>query len=319
MFQYILYELKIASDMEFPQLVADPHCGTYDVQIAAGCISQEIQRMEEASGKHFSIGINRSWLSNDTCQLVVEEGNKIIYTRKEGGVAAYLQTYILGWGMAMLAFQRGNAAVHCSAVANEKGAVLIAGESGAGKSTITTAFLRSGYRLLADDMAWVEVRMEKTTKKSEAYAKPAFPFQKLCRNVAVSQGYELKELLHIDEDKDKFLAPYKGEFRTEAVPVRGIIMLAALKAKEVKTEEIIGFKKFQVCIGNLFLRKLLNKDIYEPHIGQMCLRMASVFPTYLIVRPDDRDTTEEVIAEAFDIVKLWDASGNEENNEDNYL
>lgn len=306
MFQYKLYGLQIISDIEFPQLAVLSGGGGYDVEIAAGEIPQEILREEEA-GRRFSVGFEKSWLSNDTCRLFVESGSKIVYARKEGGVPAYLQTYILGWGMAMLAFQRGNLAIHCSAVADDRGAILIAGESGAGKSTITTAFLNSGYRLLADDMVWVEVVKDAETQREKAYAKPAFPYQKLCRNVAIQQGYDLKELLHIDEDKDKFLAPYRGTFSTEAVPVRGLIMLAALDTAGVKAEEVTGVKKFQVCVGNLFLRKLLKTDSYQPSIGQMCLRMAASIPIYLIVRPDGADTADEVMEKAFAIAEAMDS------------
>jgi hypothetical protein len=204
--------------------------------------------------------------------------------------------------MAMLALQRENLAIHCSAVADERGAFLIAGESGAGKSTVTTAFLERGYRLLADDMAFVEVRGADEEGAKQAYVKPAFPYQKLCRDVAVRQGYHLEELLYIDEEKDKFLAPYRGTFKTEAVPLTGFIILAELPVEAVVAEEIRGIQKLSACAGNLFLRHLLGQGRYEPYIGQMCLAMASVVPIYRIVRPVGEDTVQEVIEKAFAVV-----------------
>ena len=151
MYIYQLYGLKLETDLEFRQLVAGEKNGAADVTITAGSIPEEIIKKE--AGSKYEFGETMSWLSNNTCRLLVKDGREITYSLKEGGNPGYLGNYILGWGMSMLALQRGILAVHCSAVANERGAILICGESGAGKSTLTTAFLEQGYRLMADDMA----------------------------------------------------------------------------------------------------------------------------------------------------------------------
>ena len=298
MFHYKLYEMKVAADIEFPQLVVCEDDSDIDIEIRQGEIPQDI--LDETERK-YEFGEKRSWLSNMTCYFVVENGNKITYSLKEGGIVMKLCNYLLGFGMSMIAMQRGILSVHCSALADENGAVLIAGESGAGKSTISKAFLDKGYRLMADDMAWVE------TIEGVSYAKPAFPYQKLCRNVVVEQGMDMDELIYINEDKDKFLAPYKGEFSTKAVPIKAFIMLVVTNRDEIIFEEIKGIEKFKVCANNLFMRHLLGKDKYQPYIGQKCIKMASTIPVYCIGRPDRNDTAPEVIKTAFEIVDGIDA------------
>ncbi len=296
MYQYRLYGFKIISDLEFPQLLPEQESmsDATEIYIEAGAVPDEIARITD---KQYEFGQKFSWLSNRTTWLMVENETRIRYALKEGGDIMHLRTYILGWGMSMLAMQRGILSIHCSALADEKGAILIAGESGAGKSTVTAAFLEKGYRLMADDMAFVE------TKPGEAvWVKPAFPFQKLCRNVAMEKGYQLEELIYINEDKDKFLVPYKGDFSVEAVPVKAFIMLGVTGAQEIVTKEITGLDKFYVYANNLFLRHLLKQDKYSPAIGQKCLEMAAVVPTYYIGRPHDKDTTEQVIAAAMGLV-----------------
>uniref|UniRef100_UPI00405628A1 hypothetical protein n=1 Tax=Acetatifactor sp. TaxID=1872090 RepID=UPI00405628A1 len=297
MYKYCVYGLKIVSDIEFAQLVTvqESMPEAPEIRIEAVTVPEEIKQITD---KKYEFGDTFSWLSNDTTWLVVENGERIGYCLTGGGHPTYLQTYILGFGMSMLAMQRGILAIHCSAVADENGAVLIAGESGAGKSTVTTAFLEKGYRLMADDMAFVE-----TEKNSPALAKPAFPFQKLCRNVALEKGYLLENLIYINEEKDKFLVPYAGDFKTDAVPVKAFIMLGVVGGDSVVTQEIRGFDRFHVYANNLFLRHLLQKDKYNPAIGQKCLEMAAVVPTYFIGRPLNGDTTAEVIAEALGFVE----------------
>lgn len=296
MYYYRIYGMKMETDMEFRQLVTCEDNSPVDITVVEGTISEDIYEQEEK--RKYVFGEQRGWLANKTCYIETNNGTKLIYKRKPGGNMMYLQTYILGYGMSMLAMQRGMLSIHCSALANDDGALLIAGESGAGKSTVTSAFLEQGYQLMADDMAWVEI-----TEEQKVLARPAFPYQKLCRNVAIDQGYDLDELIYINEEKDKFLAPYRGEFGIDPVPVKGFIMLGVTKGEEVVSSEATGMQKFQMCANNLFLRHLLGPDKYQPCIGQKCMKMAAGIPMHYIARPDGKETTKQVIEKAFEIVE----------------
>lgn len=289
---YKLYGMKIESDLEFPQLVKCDDEASSDVKIVEAPLSEEIKR--KYPQKRYEFGHEYSWLLNTTCQIEVYRGETITYALTGNGNPAYLQAYLLGYGMSMLALQRDMLPIHCSVVAHEDGAVLIAGESGVGKSTITTAFLKNGYALMADDMALADGQM----------VYPAFPYQKLCRDVVVREGYNFEDLIYIDEDKDKFLAPYRGEFGLEAKPMKGFILLHLTKENDVTTQELNGFERFHVYVGNLFLRKLMSKQQkYEPYIGQIGLKMASKVPLLCIGRPEGKDTAAEVVAKAMEWVK----------------
>ncbi|MDH3455571.1 MAG: hypothetical protein OER90_01905 [Gemmatimonadota bacterium] len=48
--------------------------------------------------------------------------------------------------------------IHAAGLARDGHAVLMVGSAGVGKSTVTYAGLREGYRLLAEDMVWVQLR-----------------------------------------------------------------------------------------------------------------------------------------------------------------
>ena len=297
MYEYRLYGLKVKSDIEFKQLVKhqvgmpDEPC----IYVEKVDVPDDLKAIKE---RKYEIGENFSWLCNNTTWLLVENGEKIGYCLTGGGYPAYLQSYILGFGMAMLAMQRGMLAIHCSAVFDEKGAVLIAGESGAGKSTVTTAFLEKGYHLMADDMAFVEVGKDK-----KAMAKPAFPYQKLCRNVASQKGHTLDDLIYINEEKDKFLVPYEGEFFLGDVPIKAFVMLGVNDTEEVVAKEMTGFNRVPVYTNNLFLRHLLKRDKYNPAIAQKCVEMAAAVPTFYVARPKEGDTVSEVVKKVFEFVE----------------
>lgn len=297
MYEYRLYGLKVKSDIEFKQLVKHEP-GMPDEPCVYVEKVEVPDSIKEKADRQYEMGDSLSWLCNKTTWLVVENGEKIGYCLTGDGFPAYLQSYILGFGMAMLGMQRGEMAIHCSAVAAEDGAVLIAGESGAGKSTVTTAFLEKGYRLMADDMAFVEVKED-----GKAVVKPAFPYQKLCRNVATEKGHTLEDLIYINEEKDKFLVPFEGEFLLQEVPLKAFVMLGVRDTDEVVSQEVTGLSKFPVYTQNLFLRHLLKRDKYPPTVAEKCLKIAGVVPTFFVGRPKEGDTVSKVVSKVFEFVE----------------
>jgi len=295
MYYYHLYGCLLESDLEFQQLVKAEQA-VPDIVFVTGIIPEEILKKTEQN-IHYEFGEEFSWLDNKTCTFTVEHGRKITYQLKPEGKVNYLQSYLLGFGISMLFLQRGEMAIHCSALHNGREAILIAGESGSGKSTITNHYLEHGWRLMADDMAVV-----KFDKENGTIVYPAFPFQKLCRNVVVERGYSFDEVIYINEFKDKFLVPYRGEFELTGKPLKKFIMLSVHRGEELVTQEIQSIGKLQVCINNLFLRHLLKEKKFAPHIGQKCLEIIANVDVHLIARPAGKDTTEEIKKAAFDII-----------------
>lgn len=298
MYYYKMYGVKIASDIQFYQLVDCNDNEPVDITIQSGEIAQFIYEKEK-QGLKYEFKDEISWLVNSTCYLYVENGRKLTYKLKEDQNFMYLKAYILGWGMSMLALQRGIIAMHCSAVADDKGAILIVGESGSGKSTLTEALLSFGYRFMADDIAWVSDMQE------NVFASPAYPYRKLCSDAAVAQGYNIENLQYIDEGKDKYLVPYNGEFSTKPVRLKGLIMLGIVDGEEVICKEAKGLLKFQIVANNQFLRALLGADKYSPQIGQKCLKIASAIPIFYILRPSQKNTIQEVITQTINIASAF--------------
>lgn len=286
MFYYYLYNLIIASDIDFPQLVQSDNTKA-DITISEASIPIQTKNPEN---KKYDFGENHSWLTNATCSLLIEYGRHIFYQIKPEGNPVYLRTYILGWGISMLALQRGEIAMHCSAVEKNGEAILICGESGCGKSTLTSAYLSNGYHLMADDMSVVRF-----DNSNVAYATSSFPYQKLCRDAAMRSGCSLDEMIYIDETKDKFLVPYKGEFPLKPIRISRLIVLGIHTGNDVISGKVTGLDKMHVCANNLFLRHLLKEKKYSPEIGSLCLKLAASVSIQYIYRPKDKNTANEVI------------------------
>lgn len=287
---YKIYGMHFTSDFAFIQL--DNLSGKEAEEPVIFTVSEGIVPEEYKSEKscYSQIGKSVSYLANHTCYLLVENGNRIVYERKPGAEENNLNAYLLGWGLAMLCFQQGKASIHCSCVADKDGAILISGRSGSGKSTMTTAFLKAGYTLVADDMTVVA-----PDDTGKICALPAFPYQKLCRDAAENGGMDLKKLIYIDENKDKFLIPYKGTFPTEPIPIRAMLILDWNAQKGVEVNRIEGVNKLYACIDALFLKVLFKENLRCMENVTACLQLASGVPIYAVSRTKEYDTPQDVL------------------------
>lgn len=274
------------TDIEFPQLVT-ASAAPADIMVCHGNAAASVAAHEP--NVQYAFGSKFSWLVNKTCYLTVSDGCLITYELKPNAREAYLRNYILGWGLSMLAMQRGETALHCSAVCDSSRAILLCGESGSGKSTLTRTYIDTGYHLMADDMALIEYH-----SNQQAWVKSAFPYQKLCRDAALRSGCSLDQLIYIDEEKDKFLVPCHDIYESSSKPLGAIIQLSVGNVPNVTVQKLEGLPAFYTCVNNLFLRHLLGNQKYDPLIAEKCLKIAACTKVYAIIRPRDQDTTVEV-------------------------
>lgn len=301
MYHYKLYGFNITTDIKFDQLIVEEETSNESdrntIKIVEGHFPDQYRQME--AGYDFLDG-KSAVFSNSCCYMYFEDDSTIIYEKKDGAKQELLKTYILGWGMSIIGVLRGLLSIHCAALADEEGAILISGSSGSGKSTITTQLLNRGYRLVADDMALVDAVTDE-----KAYAYPAFPYNKLCRDAAIAQGYDLGQLLYIDEDRDKFYVPYKDNFKTQKVPIKAIVMLTLNDKENVFKETITGVKKMYACMDTLFINGMHKDKKCGSTIGNMCIKLSSKTPVYHVSRPYGKDTTEEVLQTILDFISSW--------------
>lgn len=276
--------------MEFPQLLVEKPCveEQIEIYIQERTVPEDIR--EQNKEITYEFGEVRSWLRNSTTWLVVENGSRILYERRENGNQIYLQTYILGFGMAMLHLQRKEMALHCSALCRQGEAILITGESGSGKSTMTASLLKNGFDFMADDMTII-----KRNAVGGIHVMSGFPFQKLTRDMVSASGYLLEELIYINEKKDKFLVPYERKFPTEETKVKAIFHLEVNNSiKQVQYEKLEGMEKYYTCVHNLFLRKLFQPQKHANFYAEHCLEIASKIMVYRIQRPVGEDSVSQI-------------------------
>lgn len=309
MYYYRMYGMKIVSDREIFQLLTEEKAQILDakenkkdedlpvIYIQNG-VSDEMKTRDK-NGDKWGIDLKDSWISNRTAWINVLDGERICYEVKPDGLDSRLNTYLLGFGMALIAIQKGILPIHSSGIMKGDNAILISGDSGAGKSTLTAAYIENGYDLMADDVTFL--------KKSDdmPYAYPAFPYQKLCRN-EVEKRHEGEEgLVYIGEEKDKFLVPWRGNYTAGGRPLRAVVYVVKYPGDELKIEEVKGFDKYMILTRALFMIDLLGEKAYQKEIAENVMWLASKVPLILVVRPENKDTLNDVAQQTKELVEKY--------------
>lgn len=288
MFHYFLYGSHIISDREFFQLL------TYDGRYQ--CTQPEIHIREEKELKicntsgYIRFGAQETVAASDSCILKICRCDTLLYRCREDAAAReWLPHFILGIGIALLLYQRNQIALHASCVYDDRGAVLLCGESGAGKSTIASFLLDKGYRFMADDITLVD-----TDRNEVICAYAAFPFRKLCPEVVKNSNISLADAVCLSGEDNKYMIPYKGSIPKDPVPVRAIIILTLSEDSQICTEELEGVQKAYSCRDNMFLSTILEGDLHTVQQGYAIMQIASAVPMFRIDRPCKTDSQKDV-------------------------
>lgn len=286
MYYYKIYGQKVESDIDFAQLVVDTSEAEPSIRIMRRNAPEDI--LEQMKQRYTSAGERESWFYNKTLRCVIRNGQDIYYEPFDDINEQYLRTYILGYGLSMLFLQRGNLTIHGSCVRKDNQAIIISGMSGAGKSTLTSQFLSAGYEFMADDITLVECN------EQYAVAYSGFPYQKLCRDVVEKKKLDTKELIYIDEDKDKFLVKWDGEYHTEGVEFTTlVVILVGDENTKLEVKEAQGFEKLQYVVDNLFLKKRILFRENNPQLIKLCLDIASRINILVVTRPYGIDSASQ--------------------------
>ncbi len=283
MYQYHIYGLGIHSEIKLYNLIETPV--TPDVTVHYSPLPEDIITRTE-QGMASSMSPSRIWFRNDIGHFIIKNGNEILVHPLEGATEKDLASFILGWSISFLFLMRGYSAIHCSAIEidNER-AALIAGVSGAGKSTTALSLIDAGYRYLADDIIMIQ-------PSSDMLVYPGFPLQKVCRNMA--EKINPADLFYIDERKDKFAYYNTKDFCAEPRKLTTMIMLDKHNGDTVLTEEVTGFAKWNCVMQNLFLLDAYKSFDYPPEEKARTLELAGKLNIYKISRPTGKDSVEEI-------------------------
>ena len=292
-YDYRIYGLRVRSQIPFPEAQPD-RTGEAEVDIAFGNVPKFLREAGEKGMGTWTDGFVSAWFrARDGTQICVESGKKITVDLAPEPHMTLVNSLLLSAGMALICLQRGELFFHGSVLQRKEQAILLCGESGAGKSTAAMELLQRGAGFLADDTVRVH------PGQREMLAEPSYPQQKLCRDMARRCGKPLEELRYIDEDRDKYAWIRRDCYGKQAVPLKKVFLLRKAQEGEneqVKLRKVIGGEALETMCAQLYLADTYRHITGIPYpLMEQLIRVVSRADIYEVTRPATGDTIRDVV------------------------
>ncbi len=306
MYRYKIYGIIFDSDIELDECEKVSPDTTSEVTIRYGELSDMVSDMEKIK----SLGIRTNEKGEEASRYVKKDGNiyyncvvdvgyykvtegKLIEYRPCSSVEDHLfRQWLLCYAVTVAMIQQRKVIVHCAGllVPNTDNAIIVCGDSGAGKSTISDALMKKGLQFVSDDSVRLEY-MDNEAKVIGSYRQRRF-----CTDVVEREGYNLSEFIRLEEgSRIKWMKIVEDGYMGDR-PHRfhKMFFLTLTEKDKLEIKKVTGHEK----IINL-MRALYKTDVYKseglsPDLFQKMTNITKDTDVYVISRPKQGLTIEEI-------------------------
>lgn len=283
-YHYYAFGLNISSEFELPELL--PSKGKTDVEIIHGIIDEVAPDLNEKKIIKFTKDDIIYQLKTEAgCRII--KGEKVIVQPHKSLSHSAIRLFILTSVMGCLLYQRKLFAIHGSSIVINGKCVIIAGYSGAGKSSLTSSFIQKGYKFLSDDISVI------CENNGEIYVQPGYPYRKLHSDSANALSINTGSLEIIDSEEEKYLVPAIDHYIQEPVPLYALIELAVGKDEYVTLEKITGANIISILIGNIYRRSIAHHLKLNDYYFYKSGYIASKIKAFKLTRPQNQYTFDK--------------------------
>jgi hypothetical protein len=223
----------------------------------------------------------------DVGRVLVREGREIVIDPVPGANDSVLRLVVLGPGIGIILYQRGQLTLHASAVAVEGGAIAFMAERGWGKSTTAAAMHSRGYGLVSDDITALQFE---DTDEVPVVA-PGYPQFKLWPEAAAFLGDVPEDLPRLDPGFEKRGRPVAAAFATAPLPLKRIYVLDQGEAPGI--ESLSPQEAFLSLLHHTYGRQLFQAVGTSSHFLK-CSRVVKSVPMLRLRRPYSLEALPEV-------------------------
>jgi len=281
---YRAYGLNVRSEIEFPELPAAIGRAT-DVRISAAEAPPEAWTAA-ANAWRFDMERFRLRLAG-IADYDVRQGTRMDVHPAPGADPAQVRIHLLTVCLAAALMQRKRLLLHASGIEHRHRALLFAGDTGAGKSSLAAALRQRGYPFLTDDTCAIDIP---AGRPDSPLALPSYPMLKLTSDtldMLADPRYDRRR--RIWPDTEKYGQLLTGEPLPESLPIAGVFILDPTGADQpgARCQRLSGVDAFLALTRHTYRREF----IHPPALQQAHLRtmgaLANAVPVRLATRPPD--------------------------------
>lgn len=251
MSQYAVFGLQLTSEIDLPELPRGT--GPAEVTIRTGPPPEPLDDPVVDSVLYQAApGRLRLEVPNVATYLASDGTDVVVAAHPDAG-ADEVRLFLYGSVLGAILQQRGILTIHASAVTDGERAILFAGPSGHGKSTLAAAFLDVGYRLLSDDVVAI-----RSYPGRGAVAAAAYPEIKLWADALKRLEIDAEGLRRVRSKLDKSYVSNVERFAAEPMPVSHVYILHSHNRDEFVLTAATGRAKLGFLVRNTYRRNFLD-------------------------------------------------------------
>lgn len=239
-----------------------------DVEIS--CV-EEISQVENPFFSNDWMSISASEFSmtvNHVGSFFAGNGNRIEYSPGPHAGPGAIELYMNGSVYGAILHQRKILPLHGSSFIYKDSGVMFCGESGAGKSSLTTSFCLDGAGFLTDDVTPILFDDDKP------HIWPKSGKVKLWDNSLKQLNKQKNNLTKIRPEDEKYYLPIESN-QTHAFPLNHILILQVTDDEEVSFEKVQKVEAFSYLHQEIYRREYLfamsdSEAAYLEKIADIC-------------------------------------------------
>lgn len=288
---YEAYGLTIQADIDFFELVElEDFSGEADVSVLEGVGPSELKDPIKSNGSFQTTVTELLWNKAPLFMAYIKEGRQIVYKAYSNVEIDRFRSYLLNMGLCVILIQRDILPVHCCTIKDDKGATVIMGRSGAGKTSLGTYFYQKNARLMTDDVLPIY-------NTPEGYrVRGSFPTMRLRQDTVDLLGLDSSGLRQIKNSKfqDKYYIDLKEQFDGTLTNINKIIEIQPdPNCKAPYLEEIHGATKIAILTDNVFGQGFLYGFGKGLFLDEVVKGIVNSVPFYRLYRPEEGLTVAE--------------------------
>ena len=286
-FVYAVHGLTIASVLECPELPAGH--GPPHVEVRYGTVPTHLDNPRKA-GVLFEVSPDSYLLRVDAvARYWARAGREIVIEPTPDADAVDVRTFLFGPVINALLHQRGALVLHAGGVVGPRGALLVAGESGRGKSTAVAALANRGYQILTDDVAAIVLDGD-----DRPLVWPGSPQLRLWPDAIARLGYDMALASPVRPGVDKFTVDMQEQFSAEPQPLGAVYLLEAHNGSELEIERLENSARFDAVRSHTRnFRVIEGLGMQRAHF-RMAAAIAARVPVIRLKRPRTGDSVDAI-------------------------
>ena len=300
MHQYWGFGLRIASEFEIPELLAERE-GSAEVTVKYGTVPEFHGQLQRFDGCNIGIGEKDYFLEIPaTCRYYVDDELHITVEPFEGIDGRSVRIYLLATVMAFVLHRRGHVPLHASAIRRGNELILLSGDSGSGKSTALAGLSDKGYQVFSDDVCVLS-----HTAQNLVWASASYPMIKLWEDAVEkldSSAYTGKDF-PVKKGIEKYGYFFHDSFSKERLPVKRIIILRKSESGgRSSVKELQGLAKFAALEQQVYRKSLVTTPQQQTIPFNAIAMLANQCQVFEITRPLNQAATDtlQIIIENID-------------------